>query len=164
MYRRYICILVGLVGGLLIPRSLYAQEHEEHHDQASTEVERVAAVIEATFAATEEADYAALDSLYAGDDLTIIEGAGIDRTWTEYRDHHLKPELEEFESFTYRPREIEARVGGDWAWAIFEYDLEIKIGERDIDRVGRGTAILERRNGRWVIRHMQTANRPRQSG
>lgn len=128
---------------------------------AQSDEEAVRATIEAVFAATERSDFAALDSLYAGEDLTIIEGAGIDRGWASYRDHHLKPELEEFESFVYRPSEIEPRVEGAWAWSIFRYDLEIDLPNRRVDNVGRGTAILEKRAGRWVIRHMQTASRPR---
>jgi hypothetical protein len=118
-------------------------------------------VIEAVFMASERADYAALDTLYAGEDLTIIEGAGIDRGWTEYRDHHLIPELEAFKSFEYRPYEIEAHVAGSHAWAIFRYDLKIELEDRSVDNVGRGTVILEKRGERWVLRHMQTASRPR---
>lgn len=156
-------VAIGLLSSfLLVGSPLRAQGDAAHAGQDAADAQHeVVAVLEATFAATESADYAALDELFA-EDVTIIEGAGINRTWADYRDNHLKPELEEFESFSYQPREIEARVIGDWAWAIFEYDLEIKMGEREIDRVGRGTAILERRDGRWVIQHMQTANRPRQ--
>lgn len=121
----------------------------------------VMTTIQAVFAATERADYAALDSLYAGDALTIIEGAGIDRGWSEYRDHHLKPELQAFKSLVYRPFDIEAHVAGMSAWAIFRYDLKIEMEDQAVDNVGRGTAILERRGERWVVRHMQTASRPR---
>lgn len=121
----------------------------------------VTSTIEAIFAAAQSSDFVALDSLYAGDDLTIIEGAGIDRGWANYRDHHLRPELEHFRSFEYRPYDIEAHIAGETAWAIFRYDLKIELEDRSIDNVGRGTAILENRNGRWVVRHMQTASRAR---
>jgi ketosteroid isomerase-like protein len=154
--------LVALTAALAWSTSASAQQHEEHHADSASQAEgEVAAVLEAVFAATERGDYTALDSLYAGDDLTIVEGAGMDRGWSEYRDHHLKPELERFNEFSYQPREIEAHVAGDWAWALFEYDLKIQMEAREIDRVGRGTAVFERRDGRWVLRHMQTANRPR---
>lgn len=134
-------------------------QHEAHH--SDEDVADVVATLEAVFAATQAGDLEALDHLYAGDDLTIVEGAGMDRGWASYRDHHLKPELEQFESFSYAPRNIEGHVTGDVAWALFEYDLKIEMGEREIDRVGRGTAILERHDGRWVVRHLQTATRPR---
>ncbi len=128
---------------------------------AQTDEQAIAATVEAVFAAGERADYAALDTLYAGEDLTIIEGAGIDRGWTEYRDHHLKPELEAFKSFVYRPYEIEVYAVGSLAYAIFRYDLKIELEDRTVDNVGRGTAILEQRGERWVVRHMQTTSRPR---
>lgn len=104
---------------------------------------------------------AALDTLYAGDSLTVMEGAGINRGWADYRDHHLAPELKELRDFQYRPAQIEAHVSGDLAWAIFRYTLKARTGERAIDNVGRGTAILERRGGRWVVRHTHTASRAR---
>jgi ketosteroid isomerase-like protein len=167
--------LIAAVGTLLLlTGGLAAQQRgEEEAPQHRTTTEQVAegdtdgqeaeitAVIEAVFAATEARNFAALDTLYT-QNATIVEGAGIDRGWANYRDHHLKPELAKFENFTYRPRNIEPHVGEDWAWAHFEYDLKLRIEGRDVDRVGRGTVVLEPRNGSWAVRHMQTANRPRE--
>ncbi len=121
----------------------------------------VAAAIATVFAAVERGDLTALDTLYAGDSLTIGEGPGLDRGWKNYRDHHLAPELKDMRNMHYRPTDIEARVSGDFAWAIFRYTLRGEIGERKLDIVGRGTAILERRGGRWIVRHTQTGGRPR---
>lgn len=129
--------------------------------EVSSDTSRVRATVEALFAAAERADMAALDTLYAGEDLTVIEGAGINRTWAQYRDQHLGPELREFRNFRYRPSQIEAHVHGDQAWAIFRYSLRADYQGRELDQVGRGTAILERRNDRWVVRHTQTSSRPR---
>ena len=128
--------------------------------QAAAGEDQVRDVVRALFAAVERGDIAALDSLYAPD-VTVVEGAGIDRGWTAYRDHHLLPELQQFRNFQYRPSEIEAHTAGDHGWAIFRYSIRAEMGERSIDAVGRGTAILERRDGRWVVRHTQTASRPR---
>jgi hypothetical protein len=36
-------------------------------------------------AANQRADMAALDTLYAGDSLTVFESAGINRGWKDYR-------------------------------------------------------------------------------
>jgi len=154
-------VVIAAAAALICAGPATAQQPENRHTPASDQAQEVASVLEAVFAATEARDYAALGDLYAGDDLTILEGAGLDRGWAQYRDHHLKPELEEFEEFSYAPRNIEVQVAGDLAWALFEYDLMIKVGEREIDRVGRGTAVFEWRGDRWVVRHMQTANRPR---
>lgn len=122
---------------------------------------QVAVTVRALFAAAERGDLAALDSLYAGESLTVVEGAGINRGWADYRDHHLAPELKEMTEFRYRPFEIEAGTTGNLGWATFRYALMANAGGRAIDVVGRGTAILERRGGRWVVRHTQTSSRAR---
>ena len=119
------------------------------------------ATLEALFRAVERADLAALDTLYAGDSLTVVEGAGINRGWADYRDHHLAPELREFRNFRYRPSDIEVHVAGDVAWALFRYSLAADVGERKVDIVGRGTAVLERRGRRWIVRHTHTSGRAR---
>lgn len=149
---------------MLIPRTAAAQHDHAPRPgatAASPAEAEVQAALEALFRAVERGDLAALDSLYAGDSLTVVEGAGINRGWADYRDHHLAPELREMTGFQYRPAEIEAHVSGDLAWALFRYTIRGRAGERDLDLVGRGTAILERRGGRWVVRHTQTSSRAR---
>ncbi len=128
------------------------------------EAESAARMVQILFAAAERGDLAALDTLYAGDSLLVVEGAGINRGWRDYRDNHLGPELKEFRNFQYRPFEIEARVVGNLAWVTFRYAIGAEIGERKIDSVGRGIAILEKRGTRWVVRLTQTASRPRRAG
>lgn len=147
--------IAGIIGVALASRAA-AQNPRPTADEAA-----VAAAIAAVFAAVERGDLAALDTLYAGDSLTIGEGAGLDRTWKSYRDHHLVPELKEMRHMRYRPTEIEARVSGDLAWAIFRYTLRGEVGERMLDIVGRGTAVLERRGTGWIVRHSQTSGRAR---
>lgn len=160
--------LIAFVALLLVPlRSAEAQQPAPATRQAgstagqSGDVAAVVATLQALFAAAQRNDLRALDSLYAGDSLTVVEGAGINRGWADYRDNHLGPELKEMKNFRYRPFEIEARVSGDLAWAMFRYELAADMEGRLIDMVGRGTAILERRGSRWVVRHTQTASRAR---
>jgi ketosteroid isomerase-like protein len=121
----------------------------------------VAAVIRALFAAAERNDLAALDTLYAGDSLIVIEGAGINLGWTDYRDHHLEPELKEMKDLQYRASDIEVHLAGNTAWAIFRYTLKVEMDGKPADLVGRGTAVLELRGSRWVVRLTQTSGRAR---
>lgn len=121
----------------------------------------VAQTIRAVFAAVERKDLAALETLYAGDSLTVVEGAGINRGWADYRDTHLGPELRELQNLRYRPFELQVRASGNLAWATFRYAIAGQLGERTLDQVGRGTAILERRGAWWVVRHTQTSSRAR---
>ncbi len=125
------------------------------------ETARVAATLTAVFTAAERNDLAALDSLYAGDSLTIFEGAGVNRGWSDYRDHHLAPELREMKNLQYRPADIEVHVDGATAWVLFRYTLKAEVNGRAVDSIGRGTAVLERHGARWVVRHVQTAGRAR---
>ena len=152
--RAFLTVLLSV----LAPTVATAQ-HEHHASPADTA--QVRATIEALFAAAERGDLETLGTIYSGEALTVIEGAGIDRGWTAYRDHHLAPELEAFENFEYRPSQIEAHVAGDFAWAIFRYSLRADYQERRLDHVGRGTAVLGRRGDGWVVRHTQTSSRPR---
>lgn len=139
---------------------LVAQAHT-HGAHASPDVANVLRTMEALFAAAERNDLRALDTLYAGDSLLVIEGAGINRGWADYRDNHLAPELKEFKNFRYRPFELEARVSGELAWVTFRYALTADLPNGKADVVGRGTAILERRGDKWVVRLTQTASRAR---
>ena len=164
-----VIVSVGILAVMQAVRPLHADvsfardtaEKDEAGRRGTAEEQQVVAAIEAIFKAAERNDLVALDSLYAGTDLTVVEGAGINRGWADYRDHHLAPELKEMKGFRYRPFEIEPHVSGNLAWAIFRYTIQAELGTRTLDLVGRGTAILEKRRGRWVVRHTQTASRAR---
>jgi len=58
---------------------------------------RVRQVVEAVGQFTQAKNIAGLDTLFASDDwVRVIEGAGVNNGWVDYRDHHLRPELEEW--------------------------------------------------------------------
>ncbi len=164
---------VGLTLGILVvlaSASLPAQQAAQTAPPAASispdtvlrgEAAQIAATVRALFAAAERNDLDQLAALYAGDSLTIVEGAGINRGWTDYRDHHLAPEMKEMKNFRYRPFEIQARAAGDMGWAIFRYALSADVNGKPVDVVGRGTAILQRQGSKWIVRHTQTTSRPR---
>ncbi len=114
---------------------------------------------------SQEGDLGAMDTLYAsGGGVHIIEGAGVNHGWEDYRDNHLAPELEGFENFQYRYFSIEPEVRGDVAWTAFRYDLSVDTSRGHTEIEGRGTAVLEKTNGRWQIVHMHTSGRPKRDG
>jgi ketosteroid isomerase-like protein len=149
--------------GLLAAGSLGAQATRATLAANNADAPRVAATLHALFAASERNDMTALDSLYAGDSLTIFEGTGVNRGWTDYRDHHLGPELTEMKNMQYRPSVLEVHVTGSTAWMLFRYTLKADVNGRVADVVGLGTAILERRGTSWVVRHMHTSGRARRA-
>lgn len=162
---RRLFLLIGVT--LMTPLAASVTQAQAAHDHAAmthrTDAGNVVAVLRALFSAAERNDMAALDSLYAGDSLTVVEGAGINRGWADYREHHLAPELKEMKNFQYTPSDIEVHVAGDVAWALFRYSLKAEMGGKAVDQVGRGTAVLERRGSRWVVRHTQTSSRARRA-
>ncbi len=139
---------------LALPAAASAQEADQ--DAVRTLLENVASWMEA-------GDFAALDEVYApGKGVHIVEGAGVNHGWEEYRDDHLKPELEGFQNFSYRYFDVEAQVRGDVAWAGFRYELSVDTERGHIEMEGRGTAVLERMDGSWRIVRTHTSGRRKQ--
>ncbi len=131
--------------------------------QAESDGQRdiVRAVVAAVGAGMEAGDFASLDTLFSDSrGVHIIEGAGVDHGWADYRDHHLAPELEAFENFSYRWFAIEPVVDGNAAWASFRYELSAQTERGTLDIEGRGTVVLQRTD-RWRVVHLHTSGRPR---
>lgn len=131
--------------------SIWAQTNEE---------EEIRVLLTSVAAYMQEGNLAALDEIFApGPGVHIIEGAGVNHGWEEYRDHHLKPELEEFENFSYRFFAIEPQVRGEFAFAAFRYELTADIEQEHIEIEGRGTVVLEKISSQWRIVHEHTSGR-----
>ncbi|MGI8735020.1 MAG: YybH family protein [Pyrinomonadaceae bacterium] len=113
-------------------------------------------------AAFEKGDVEALNKFWANDEwVSVFESGGADIGWANYRDHHLIPEMKELKNTTHMLSDIRVRVAGKTAWATFKYSLAGDLKERHIDVNGLGTAVLEERNGRWLIVHRHTSARRR---
>lgn len=97
-------------------------------------------------------------------DVTIFEGGGVNRGWADYRDHHLGPEMAEFQKVLFaHTNVVVAALGADrkTAYVTSEYSLKAQIKEREIDASGLETLILLKEDGRWRIRHSHTSGRRR---
>jgi ketosteroid isomerase-like protein len=144
-----------LAGMVVMP----VQAQDSGDDGTTAEVR---AVIEAVAAGMQAGDFASLDTLFSSDPgLHIIEGAGVNHGWADYRDHHLKPEVEAFENFSYRWYAIEPTVNGDVAFSPFRYDLAADTERGHVEVEGRGTIVLQRDGGRWQVAHLHTSGRPK---
>ncbi len=124
------------------------------------ETASVRRVVESVAIYAQSSNLAAMDTLFApGRGVHIIEGSGVNHGWEEYRDHHLGPELATFRNFSYRYFAIEPQVRGTVAWTAFRYELGADTPNGRIEMEGRGSAVLERREERWVIVHLHTSGR-----
>ena len=152
MKRTRCAALIVLAAGVGMPTLALAQADDEA---------TVRAVVEALATYSQAGDWAGLDSLYApGRGVHIIEGAGVNHGWADYRDDHLKPELAELENMQYRYYNVEPQIRGDVAWASFRYDFSADTPRGQVEIEGRGTTILERLDGRWRVVHHHTSGRP----
>lgn len=131
--------------------------------QPAGEVAHVARWLDGYDAAFNAKDLEKLGTYYASD-VTIYEGGGINNGWADYRDHHLGPELKAFENLQFGHTERKVHVLGDGrtAYAVSQYSLKAKMGERAIDSGGLETLVLVKgTDGSWKIRHSHTSSRPR---
>lgn len=146
-------LLLALVPGLIAAPALRAQSSDP-------DVEAVRTVVTSLARNAQAGNLDAMGALFApGRGVHIIEGAGVNHGWADYREHHLEPELSEFQNFRYRYFAIEPTVRGDAAWASFRYDLSTDTPSGHVEAEGRGTAVLERRDGRWLVVHLHTSGR-----
>lgn len=118
--------------------------------------------IEAIAVLSQAEDVTALDSIWSdAPSVRVIEGAGVNRGWADYRDHHLMPEFKTLKLSVYRYFEVEPQVRGETAWAAFRYELVGRAASGAVAVDGRGTAVLEWQAGRWRLVHLHTSGRRR---
>ncbi|HXG86183.1 MAG TPA: nuclear transport factor 2 family protein [Pyrinomonadaceae bacterium] len=128
----------------------------------TNEEKAVMDVMQKEAAAVEKGDLAALDNLWANDEsVTVFESGHANYGWKDYRDSHLGPELQAFKNTKYAFSDMKIKVSGAMALATFKYTLSADFKERKIDSGGLGTAVLEKRRGKWVIVHWHSSAPPR---
>ena len=124
----------------------------------SNEIKAVTDVLTSEAQAVEKSDLAALDKIWANsEDVTVFESGHANYGWTDYRNNHLAPELKEFKNTKYSFSDLKVKVDGKTASATFKYSLSADIGTRNIQSGGLGTAVLEKRDGRWQIVHWHSS-------
>ncbi|MBA2341579.1 MAG: nuclear transport factor 2 family protein [Pyrinomonadaceae bacterium] len=108
--------------------------------------------------AFERNDLAALEKIWAHDEsVTVFESGHANYGWTDYRDHHLVPEMREMKNTKYALSDMKISLAGKTAWATFKYTISADLKERHVDGGGLGTAVLEERDGRWQIVHWHSS-------
>ena len=146
---------------LLMALSAAAHEPQKKPDAkaaAAKANDPVAAVLQRNAQGFETGDLVMLDTIWANDEsVTVFESGYANYGWADYRDHHLKPEIDEMKNVKYQLTDIKTRVSGNTAWATFKYALSADLKERHVDASGLGTAVLEKRANEWKIVHWHTS-------
>ena len=103
-------------------------------------------------------DLALLNKVWANDEaLTVFEQGHANYGWVDYRDNHLVPEMREMKNTKYELSDMRVRLAGNTAWATFKYAISADVDKRHVDGGGLGTAVLEKRDGRWQIMHWHSS-------
>ena len=124
--------------------------------QESVEEETIQTILQLMAEKIEERDLSALNSIFAADrtDLHIIEGENTYHRWLVYR-NHLRKDFEDLRDIRFRMSgvEVELREGVAWSNFVTHLAADFPSGERRGIR-GKGTAILEVIDGKWIVVHL----------
>ena len=102
-------------------------------------------------------DLASIDSMFRGRGVHILTDTATTHGWPEYRDKFLKPELARYKNLQFTHSAVEPQVRGNVAWVAFREELSGETASGPTKVSGRGTAVLEKLDGRWRIVHLQVS-------
>ena len=135
-----------------------AAAHDEGIVSAST-LETPENTLKAYRSAIESLDGSEMQSFFTSD-AQIFENGSAEGSFGNYMDHHLGPELKEFESFTFSNVDTQVLVAGNSAMSseTYSYTIVLKDG-RTIERQGVATAVLVQQNNQWKIAQYHSSSR-----
>lgn len=108
-------------------------------------------------------DMPTLDKIWLNDESVIVfENGYANYGWADYRNNHLGPEMKEMTNTKYDSSDVKVHVSGKMAYATFKYTISGDSNGRHFDSGGLGTAVLEKRNGKWMIVHWHSSAPRRQ--
>jgi ketosteroid isomerase-like protein len=87
----------------------------------------------------------------------ILTDTATTHGWPEYRDKFLKPEPARYKNLQFTHSAVEAQVRGPVAWVAFREELSGETASGSSKVSGRGTAVLEKIDGRWRIVHLHVS-------
>ncbi len=113
-------------------------------------------------AAIQSKDIAQIEKhVVASEAFTIFEGGHVNSGWTDYRDHHIGPELKQFIEIKYGFSDIKPRIFGDVAYATLKSSIDVKMKSRAFAGESLVTAVLVKTDDGWKIQHMHTSRIPK---
>ena len=111
--------------------------------------------------AMESGDLDAAEALFASQS-SVFESGGEEGTWQRYREHHIGPELAEFETFTITRGEPESQTSQDGSMAFVAWPIEYRIQLHDgrtIESHGAVSFVVELEGAEYRIRHLHWSSR-----
>lgn len=147
-----LALFIATIGGAIGVASI-ARASDATADEAA-----VRDTLVAYHAALTTGDMEQIEAFVVTDErFAMVEGKHTNWGWADYRDNHLKPELDGLQKVDLTLDIREIQVDGGLAFASFTYAITPK-GDPDTDYgSARATAILVREDGSWLIRHLHTS-------
>ncbi|WP_265530440.1 YybH family protein [Sphingomicrobium marinum] len=153
----------------LLPLPAHAQDHSAHkehgadamaHDHHAMMHRGAIETLKAYRAALVGLDADAMTALFA-DDSRVFENGKDEGTFANYLDHHIGPELDAIETFTFTDPTLDVEVMGHMAIGreTYRYDIKLKDG-REIARDGVATSVLKHDAHGWKIVRYHSSSRP----
>ena len=155
----FVLALLGLSAVLIAGPVASFQSNASAQDNDERQVKEALLNSASSF---EKNDVAAAAKVWVNDEsLTVFESGHANYGWADYRDNHLVPEMAEMKNTKYGFSDIKIHVAGNTAWATLNYTISADIADsakiRHVEGGGLGTAILEKRDGRWQIVHWHSS-------
>lgn len=132
-----------------------AQAHESTADTVA-----IKAVLATYKTALEQLDLTGVDALFAAQN-QVLESGKVEGSYSDYLAHHIGPELDHIERFSFSDYHVSVEQAGDIAWATETYHYTIILPDREdpIVRQGVASSVLQRVDGSWKIRQMHNSSR-----
>lgn len=170
MKKLYLGVIAVLAGTTIAP--LAAQQHGGHdnhaehmaameeHDHHAMMKKGATKALEDFRAALVGLDAEAMTALFA-EESRVFENGKDEGTFANYLDHHIGPELDAIETFTFTDPTMEVDVMGHMALGreTYRYDIVLKDG-RTVARDGVATSVLKHGKGGWKIIRYHSSSRP----
>ncbi len=98
---------------------------------------------------------------------SVFESGGVEGTYENYAEHHLKPELDAFDSFKFSDYKIDINIDLPYAFVTetYIYTIGLKANEekgreaRTVEQKGVATSDLKKIDGKWKIIKTHTSAR-----
>lgn len=94
-------------------------------------------------------------------DSAVFESGGVEGTFAHYLEHHIGPELAEFNEFSFRDYKVDVRLEPPLALATetYIYKIVLKPDGRVIEKRGVATSVLKKIADEWRIIQTHTSSR-----
>ena len=144
-------IMVAVVG------SLAAASASAQRGAPNPERTAVQQIIQSFATHVQSGNLTAIDSLFRPRGVHILTDTATTHGWAEYRDQYLKPEIARYTNLKFEHSAVEAQVRDSVAWVAFRQTVGGTTAAGPAQSSGRGTAVLEKSGGKWVIVHLHVS-------